>query len=69
MIGSSDVTDYQCADGNKPYIKDNSKNSKIVAVVGGSYSSVTVQVKLLCVYNIELKLGCEFVTSFPYCSS
>lgn len=44
MIGSSDINDFQCDDGNKPFLKDNSKNSKIVAVVGGSYSSVTVQV-------------------------
>lgn len=53
MIGSTDASEFQCADGKKPYLLDNAKHSKVVAVVGGSYSSVTVQVaNLLRLFRI-----------------
>ncbi|KAI6218429.1 G-PROTEIN-RECEP-F3-4 domain-containing protein [Aphelenchoides besseyi] len=52
MIGSTDVSEYQCNDGNQPLMRSNQKK-KVVAVVGGSYSSVTVQVaNLLRLFRI-----------------
>lgn len=43
MIGSTDVSEYQCNDGRQPTMRHTPKKS-VVAVVGASYSSVTVQV-------------------------
>lgn len=45
MIGMTDVSEYKCTDGRQPTLQNMPKNS-IVAVVGASYSSVTVQVNL-----------------------
>jgi hypothetical protein len=52
LIGSTDASEYQCHDGNKPFMKEGTKNAKVVAVVGGSYSSVTVQVSFLKVNKV-----------------
>jgi hypothetical protein len=53
LIGSTDASEFKCQDGNQPFIRDSAKNSKIVSVVGGSYSSVTVQVaNLLRLFRI-----------------
>ncbi|KAI6177304.1 G-PROTEIN-RECEP-F3-4 domain-containing protein [Aphelenchoides bicaudatus] len=53
LIGSTDASEFQCKDGNRPFARDGAKNSKVVAVVGGSYSSVTVQVaNLLRLFRI-----------------
>lgn len=46
MIGSSDQHEYQCTDGSLPIIKHITRKN-VAAVVGGSYSSVTVQVYCL----------------------
>uniref|UniRef100_A0A1I7ZAK5 ANF_receptor domain-containing protein n=1 Tax=Steinernema glaseri TaxID=37863 RepID=A0A1I7ZAK5_9BILA len=45
LIGSSDVSEYQCADGSSPENKYVARKN-VVAVVGGSYSSVTVQMNV-----------------------
>ncbi|VDM61729.1 unnamed protein product [Angiostrongylus costaricensis] len=53
MIGSSEASDYVCSDGSDPYPKSPSKKKNVVAVVGASYSSVTVQVaNLLRLFRI-----------------
>ncbi|VDN53509.1 unnamed protein product, partial [Dracunculus medinensis] len=52
MIGSSDQHEYQCPDGSLPIIKHITRKN-VAAVVGGSYSSVTVQVaNLLRLFKI-----------------
>ncbi|KAK0397750.1 hypothetical protein QR680_002252 [Steinernema hermaphroditum] len=52
LIGSSDVSEYQCADGSTPENKYVARKN-VVAVVGGSYSSVTVQIaNLLRLFRI-----------------
>ncbi|KAH7732252.1 metabotropic glutamate receptor 3-like protein [Aphelenchoides avenae] len=52
MIGSTDASEYQCADGKQPQIRHLSRKN-VVAVVGASYSSVTVQVaNLLRLFRI-----------------
>jgi len=61
MIGSIDNSEYQCADGKKATAKHAPKKS-VVAVVGASYSSVTVQVaNLLRLFRIVQGIP----TSFP----
>ena len=46
--GSSGITEYTCSDGRQPKLLRNSSPKKsVVAVVGASYSSVTVQVILI----------------------
>ncbi|KAK6759892.1 hypothetical protein RB195_021449 [Necator americanus] len=53
MIGSSDASDYVCSDGSDPLTRSASKKKNVVAVVGASYSSVTVQVaNLLRLFRI-----------------
>ncbi|KHJ99788.1 hypothetical protein OESDEN_00189 [Oesophagostomum dentatum] len=53
MIGSSDASDYVCSDGSDPYTRTASKKKNVVAVVGASYSSVTVQIaNLLRLFRI-----------------
>uniref|UniRef100_A0A915D9M5 Receptor ligand binding region domain-containing protein n=1 Tax=Ditylenchus dipsaci TaxID=166011 RepID=A0A915D9M5_9BILA len=45
MIGSTDASEYQCSDGKQPMPTNRNGHKKsVVAVVGASYSSVTVQV-------------------------
>lgn len=52
MIGSSDVSEFFCSDGKTPEIKYTPKKN-VVAVVGASYSSVTVQIaNLLRLFRI-----------------
>uniref|UniRef100_A0A914DR92 G-protein coupled receptors family 3 profile domain-containing protein n=1 Tax=Acrobeloides nanus TaxID=290746 RepID=A0A914DR92_9BILA len=52
MIGSTDASEYQCLDGSSPMIRHTSKKN-VVAVVGASYSSVTVQMaNLLRLFRI-----------------
>ncbi|KAE9551725.1 hypothetical protein FO519_005058 [Halicephalobus sp. NKZ332] len=52
MIGSSDISEFQCSDGKQPEIKYTPKKN-VVAVVGASYSSVTVQIaNLLRLFRI-----------------
>uniref|UniRef100_A0A915PFX1 G-protein coupled receptors family 3 profile domain-containing protein n=1 Tax=Setaria digitata TaxID=48799 RepID=A0A915PFX1_9BILA len=52
MIGSTDLSEYQCRDGSRPESRQISRKS-VAAVVGGSYSSVTVQVaNLLRLFKI-----------------
>jgi hypothetical protein len=49
MIGSSHAemsADYSCSDGRQPTLRHSSPKKSVVAVVGASYSSVTVQVQL-----------------------
>lgn len=45
MIGSTDLSEYQCRDGSHPESRQMPRKN-VAAVVGGSYSSVTVQVLL-----------------------
>ncbi|KAL3078915.1 hypothetical protein niasHS_014697 [Heterodera schachtii] len=53
MIGSSELTDYSCADGRQPTLRHPSPKKSVVAVVGASYSSVTVQIaNLLRLFRI-----------------
>uniref|UniRef100_A0A1I7XER0 ANF_receptor domain-containing protein n=1 Tax=Heterorhabditis bacteriophora TaxID=37862 RepID=A0A1I7XER0_HETBA len=53
LIGSSEVSDYVCRDGSEPQIRMLNQKKKVVAVVGASYSSVTVQVaNLLRLFRI-----------------
>jgi len=43
--GNSGMSEYTCSDGRQPKLLRNSSPKKsVVAVVGASYSSVTVQV-------------------------
>uniref|UniRef100_A0A0R3RTD3 G_PROTEIN_RECEP_F3_4 domain-containing protein n=1 Tax=Elaeophora elaphi TaxID=1147741 RepID=A0A0R3RTD3_9BILA len=52
MIGSADLSEYQCRDGSIPVSRQIPRKS-VAAVVGGSYSSVTVQVaNLLRLFKI-----------------
>ncbi|GMR60187.1 hypothetical protein PMAYCL1PPCAC_30382 [Pristionchus mayeri] len=52
LIGTSDLSGYQCSDGRAPVDKQSFRKS-VAAVVGGSYSSVTVQVaNLLRLFQI-----------------
>ncbi|CAD5222740.1 unnamed protein product [Bursaphelenchus xylophilus] len=52
MIGSTDSSEYQCGDGSQPALR-NTPKKKVVAVVGASYSSVTVQIaNLLRLFRI-----------------
>uniref|UniRef100_A0AC35GRS0 G-protein coupled receptors family 3 profile domain-containing protein n=1 Tax=Panagrolaimus sp. PS1159 TaxID=55785 RepID=A0AC35GRS0_9BILA len=52
MIGSTDVSEYQCHDGKPPEVNYSPKKN-VVAVVGASYSSVTVQIaNLLRLFRI-----------------
>lgn len=52
MIGSTDSSEYQCGDGSMPVLR-NTPKKKVVAVVGASYSSVTVQIaNLLRLFRI-----------------
>uniref|UniRef100_A0A183BM47 G_PROTEIN_RECEP_F3_4 domain-containing protein n=1 Tax=Globodera pallida TaxID=36090 RepID=A0A183BM47_GLOPA len=53
MIGSSELTDYSCTDGRQPTLRHPSPKKNVVAVVGASYSSVTVQIaNLLRLFRI-----------------
>ncbi|CAI5454294.1 unnamed protein product [Caenorhabditis angaria] len=54
MIGSSDAKDYTCSDGKTPQISAKHRDKKsVAAVVGGSYSSVSVQLaNLLRLFRI-----------------
>ncbi|RCN52517.1 ligand-binding protein, receptor family [Ancylostoma caninum] len=53
MIGSSDASDYVCSDGSDPRTRSINKKKNVVAVVGASYSSVTVQIaNLLRLFRI-----------------
>ncbi len=45
LIGSTDATEYECRDGDRPLQRRHAAHKNVVAVVGGSYSSVTVQVR------------------------
>lgn len=55
MIGSTDATEYQCRDGSYPESRQLPRKN-VAAVVGGSYSSVTVQVSISSkVFNLILK--------------
>ncbi|GMT07734.1 hypothetical protein PENTCL1PPCAC_29908, partial [Pristionchus entomophagus] len=52
FIGTSDLSEYQCSDGSAPEEKQSFRKS-VAAVVGGSYSSVTMQVaNLLRLFHI-----------------
>ncbi|VBB26288.1 unnamed protein product [Acanthocheilonema viteae] len=52
MIGSADLSEYQCRDGSVPQSRQLPRKN-VAAVVGGSYSSVTVQVaNLLRLFKI-----------------
>ncbi|KAI1732138.1 receptor family ligand binding region domain-containing protein [Ditylenchus destructor] len=52
MIGSADASEFQCSDGRHPMSRNTPKKS-VVAVVGASYSSVTVQIaNLLRLFRI-----------------
>ncbi|VDK28151.1 unnamed protein product [Gongylonema pulchrum] len=52
MIGSTDLSEYQCRDGSQPESRQMPRKN-VAAVVGGSYSSVTVQVaNLLRLFKI-----------------
>ncbi|VDK76861.1 unnamed protein product [Litomosoides sigmodontis] len=52
MIGSTDISEYQCRDGSRPVSRQLPRKN-VAAVVGGSYSSVTVQVaNLLRLFKI-----------------
>ncbi|KAM3725965.1 putative metabotropic glutamate receptor [Dirofilaria immitis] len=52
LIGSTDLSEYQCSDGSAPESRQVPRKN-IAAVVGGSYSSVTVQVaNLLRLFKI-----------------
>lgn len=46
LIGSNDASEYLCRDGSHPESRQVAKKN-VAAVVGGSYSSVTVQVNSL----------------------
>lgn len=50
MIGSADLSEYHCRDGSSPESRQMPRKN-VVAVVGGSYSSVTVQVKSILFQN------------------
>ncbi|EGT32042.1 hypothetical protein CAEBREN_32631 [Caenorhabditis brenneri] len=53
MIGSSEASDYVCLDGSDPNVKKQSQKKNVAAVVGGSYSSVSVQLaNLLRLFRI-----------------
>uniref|UniRef100_A0A7I4NN29 G_PROTEIN_RECEP_F3_4 domain-containing protein n=1 Tax=Brugia malayi TaxID=6279 RepID=A0A7I4NN29_BRUMA len=52
LIGSADLSEYQCRDGSSPKSRQVPRKN-IAAVVGGSYSSVTVQIaNLLRLFKI-----------------
>ncbi|VDK64733.1 unnamed protein product [Onchocerca ochengi] len=52
LIGSTDLSEYQCRDGSVPESRQIPRKN-VAAVVGGSYSSVTVQVaNLLRLFKI-----------------
>ncbi|VDO27430.1 unnamed protein product [Onchocerca flexuosa] len=52
LIGSTDLSEYQCRDGSLPESRQIPRKN-VAAVVGGSYSSVTVQVaNLLRLFKI-----------------
>ncbi|KHN85912.1 putative metabotropic glutamate receptor mgl-1 [Toxocara canis] len=52
LIGSNDASEYQCRDGSHPESRQVAKKN-VAAVVGGSYSSVTVQIaNLLRLFKI-----------------
>ncbi|VDK43789.1 unnamed protein product [Anisakis simplex] len=52
LIGSNDASEYRCRDGSSPESKHLTKKN-VAAVVGGSYSSVTVQIaNLLRLFKI-----------------
>ena len=73
MIGSSDVNDYACSDGMQPTMRHSSPKKSVVAVVGASYSSVTVQVCMGAMDLDSISLlpssDCQFVAPFPHCPS
>ncbi|WKY15016.1 hypothetical protein Q1695_000493 [Nippostrongylus brasiliensis] len=53
MIGSADNSHYLCSDGSEPHVQMSRRKKKVIAVVGASYSSVTVQVaNLLRLFRI-----------------
>ncbi|CAB3410303.1 unnamed protein product [Caenorhabditis bovis] len=53
MIGSSEASDYSCRDGSEPFIRKAGQKKNVAAVVGGSYSSVSVQLaNLLRLFRI-----------------
>lgn len=46
LIGTMDADQYYCDDGSKPTAHD-AGSQPVVGVIGGSYSSVSVQVRTL----------------------
>ncbi|EJW71634.1 hypothetical protein WUBG_17458, partial [Wuchereria bancrofti] len=52
LIGSADLSEYRCRDGSSPESRQIPRKN-VAAVVGGSYSSVTVQIaNLLRLFKI-----------------
>lgn len=60
LIGTNDASEFQCRDGSRPKSRRPLAKRKVAAVVGGSYSSVTVQVTENLEKNFEKKK--EFIT-------
>uniref|UniRef100_A0A0N5AI31 G_PROTEIN_RECEP_F3_4 domain-containing protein n=1 Tax=Syphacia muris TaxID=451379 RepID=A0A0N5AI31_9BILA len=53
LIGTNDASEFQCRDGSRPRSRRPLTKRKVAAVVGGSYSSVTVQIaNLLRLFKI-----------------
>ncbi|VDD92879.1 unnamed protein product [Enterobius vermicularis] len=53
LIGTNDASEFQCRDGSRPKSRRPLAKRKVAAVVGGSYSSVTVQIaNLLRLFKI-----------------
>ncbi|EJD75029.1 hypothetical protein LOAG_17753 [Loa loa] len=50
VIGSANLSEYQCRDGNPPKSRQ-MPHKNVAGVVGGSYSSVTVQAELTLFQN------------------